>query len=973
MTTDTTSGGSWAAPLRALGIELDTSARRLGEYAYDASNYRVKPLGVAYPRSVGEVAATLKVCHQYRLPVTSRGGGTSMAGGAIGSGLVLDFSRYLNTLLRVDRDAHTATAEVGIVLTDLQDRVAAETEHQLTFAPDPSSKSRATLGGSIANDACGNHSVRYGRTSDHIIALDLVTADGLQLTATRTGLHPTVTGDQLATERAATLTAGLHALVGEYLGDLRSELEQIPRQVSGFHLAHLLPERGFDVARSLAGSEGTCAVIVSATVQLVPIEATSILVSLGYLNVVDAALDIPQILTFAPAAVEGIDEAIVDTMRRLRGSRSVQGLPPGKAWLYVELDGGDANELHAKADELLATLQDSGRVLASQIVATNEERQSLWRVREDGAGLSARLTNGADSWPGWEDSAVAPKRLAPYLLDLQKLLARFGLASVMYGHFGAGCVHMRVTFDLRTPTGRAVMADFAHAAAELVVSHGGSLSGEHGDGRARSELLSIMYSPSMIDAFVAFKTLWDPAGILNPGILVDPESMTDNLALDGVPERPWPTRYDFTTSTSPLVGHKVDPFVKAVQGCIGVGRCRSSSGGVMCPSYRATKDEKDSTRGRSRVLQEMVRGSKPVDNLWRSPEVRDALDLCLSCKACSVDCPVGVDMASYKAEFLSHFYRHRVRPRSHYSLGWLPYWLRITARIAPSANAILSSPLAKPVAALGGVTTRRRLPRFASARDLRRALAQDGHPQPSSADTDIVLLIDTFTKGFRPEVASAARRVLNASGKSVTCNSSVCCGLTLVSTGQLGAATKLLSRAAAILDDGTHRPIVVIEPSCAACLKQELPKLVHSDAALRVAKRIRNFSGIVCELVDAGWHPKWKRTTPPHEVTVQTHCHEYSAFGSGSQTAALRALGIENVREVAGCCGVAGNFGFEAQHFDISMDIARLALAPAIASTNRDTPILADGFSCQMQIAQLDPRRQVLHLAELLDESSTSS
>ncbi|NNN14729.1 MAG: FAD-binding oxidoreductase [Acidimicrobiaceae bacterium] len=960
----------WISALKELAIEIDTSSRRTAEYAYDASNYRIKPLGVVFPHNVQDVSTTLRVCNRYAVPVISRGGGTSMAGGAIGPGVILDFSRYMNRLFEVDREAKQATAEAGIVLTTLQGLVEQETRGELTFAPDPSSKSRATLGGSIANDACGNHSVRYGRTSDHIVALNLVTADGFQITATSTGLEPTMVGDKPATAKAVALSAGLRTLTERYMHEFRLELERIPRQVSGFHLANLLPERGFDVARSLAGSEGTCAVVVSAKVQLVPVQAASILLSLGYKNVVDAALDVPTILEFSPAAIEGIDEAIVDTMRRLRGHRSVQGLPEGKAWLYVDLDGEDGPALKTKADELLSRLNSNGRFVAGRIVGTEEERVSLWRVREDGAGLSARLSTGEETWPGWEDSAVAPERLADYLADLQNLLGRFGLRGLMYGHFGAGCIHVRITFDPRTPSGRATMRDFSLAAAQLVVSHGGSLSGEHGDGRARSELLSIMYSKSMIDAFASFKRLWDPSGILNPGVLVDPDPLIDNLALDGVSESQWRSNYDFALPVSSPSQIKIDPFVRAVQSCVGIGRCRSSSGGVMCPSYRVTKDEKDSTRGRSRVLQEMVRGAKNIDSTWRSGEVREALDLCLSCKACSVDCPAGVDMAAYKAEFLSHYYRHRVRPLSHYTLGWLPLWLRVTRRIAQPLNLILSSPLARPLAALGGVSTRRRLPKFASAGDLRRALVNPEETQNQPDRSDIVLVIDSFTKGFRPKAAGAAQRVLNASGNTVECNSSVCCGLTLISTGQLAAAKKVLERTVRTLDDGTDRPIVLLEPSCAACLKRDLPELVHTDAALRVSERIRCFATMIVELSEAGWRPDWKGGVPPQEVTLQVHCHEYSVFGADSQKAALRALGIKKIREATGCCGVAGNFGFEAEHFDISMDVAQLALAPALGETAEGVPVLADGFSCQMQVLQLEPERRVLHLAELLDESS---
>jgi len=965
--TDTTAEALGA--LRRRGIAVETAPRRLSEYAYDASNYRIEPLGVVFPQSAQDVVRVLETCHALAVPVVARGGGTSMAGGAVGPGIVLDFSRHMAAVLNIDEGARQATAEAGIVLTTFQREVARVTDGALTFAPDPSSKSRATLGGSIANDACGNHSVRDGRTSDHVISLDVVTAEGLRLTATGSGLQATVDGDEQARARAAELTDDLRSLVSASLSDFRLELGRIPRQVSGFHLSHLLPENGFDVARSLVGSEGTCVIVVSATVRLVPTPGAALLLSLGYDDVVEAAKDVMTILEFSPAAVEGIDEAIVDTMRHRRGPDAVLGLPTGRAWLYVDLDGDNVAEVSATAERLLARLRENGRLVDGRVVPDLEERASLWRVREDGAGLSARLHTGGESWPGWEDSAVAPENLAAYLAEFRELLARFDLQGILYGHFGAGCMHVRITFDPRTDAGRAVMDAFMRAAAHLVVRHGGSLSGEHGDGRARSELLPLMYSPAMLEAFDRFKRCWDPRGILNPGVLVSPDALMDNLALEGIPEREWRTSFDLTPVTASPGTRELDPFVHAVQACVGIGRCRSDAGGVMCPSFRATNDEKDSTRGRSRVLQDMVRGASSVEQGWRSEDVREALDLCLSCKACSTDCPVGVDMATYKSEFFSHFYRRRLRPLSHYSLGWLPTWLKLTVHVAPLLNLVLSTPLRTVVAVLGGLTTKRALPKFASAGQLRRELARSDVARPVGG-SEIVLIVDSFTKGFRPEVAGAARRVLGSAGKSVECNADVCCGLTLISTGQLSAARKLLARAAIALDDGSETPIVVIEPSCAAAFKKDLPELIHTDAARRVSRRIRSFAGIVNELAQDGWRPNWADGAVPEEVTVQTHCHEYSVFGAKSQTAALRAVGVATVREATGCCGVAGNFGFEPDHFDISMQVAEQALIPALRHTLPDTPVLADGFSCQMQIMQLDVERTTLHLAELLDGSS---
>ncbi|MDQ1057306.1 FAD/FMN-containing dehydrogenase/Fe-S oxidoreductase [Arthrobacter globiformis] len=992
--------------LTAAGISADSSPRRLAEYAYDASNYRVPPLAVVFPRSAEDVVAALAVCRATGTPLISRGGGTSMAGNAIGPGVVLDFSRHMNRIHGIDEAAGAVAVDPGVVLAVLTREVEQATGNRFTFAPDPSSKNRATVGGSLGNDACGNHSVRYGRTSDHVVELDVVTSDGARLTATATGLRATHPEDKQATARAAALTDELKELAHNNLADFRVELGRIQRQVSGYHLDNLLPEKGFNVARALVGSEGTCAILTGARMKLVPKPASALLVCLGYADVVDAARDIETILEFSPAAVEGIDEAIVDTMRFRRGEGAVVGLPEGKAWLYVDLDGDDPAEVESEANRLLVRLQENGRLVAGRPVPDPMERASLWRVREDGAGLSSRLSTGGESWPGWEDSAVAPKNLADYLADFRGLLDSYGLHGVMYGHFGAGCMHIRITYDLRSEEGRDVFRRFSADAARLVVRHGGSLSGEHGDGRARSQLLPLMYSPRMLEAFAAYRGVWDPAGILNPGSLTDPDPMDENLALDGVPQREWRTSFDLrplhsgggstaeTDNPAHAGGGGIDPWVHAVQGCIGVGRCRTDAGGVMCPSYRATRDEKDSTRGRARVLQDMVRGARTVEEGWKSEEVREVLDLCLSCKACSSDCPTGVDMASYKSEFLDHYYRGRRRPLSHFSLGWLPRWLKLTGRVAPLVNAVLATPLAKVAAVLGGLTTERSMPRFAGGSEWRREVAAAGVAMPGrnarkhdggtrlSADVaaragtegaddvdtgeGVVLFVDTFTRGFRPEVAGAAARVLAGAGERTECSADACCGLTWISTGQLDTAKKLLGNAAEVLDDGTDRPIVVVEPSCAAALRKDLPELVRTDQAKRVAARVRSFASHVDQLAGAGWSPAPAEPLP-ERVMLQTHCHEYSVFGAGTQRAALAAVGITDVVDATGCCGVAGNFGFEKEHYEVSMQVAEQALAPALRSAGAEGVVLTDGFSCAMQVKQLDAERPGRHLAQLLD------
>lgn len=942
--------------LQRSGVEVDASSRRRMEYSYDASNYRIKPGAIVFPRTVEECREVLRACHAAEIPVTLRGGGTSMAGNAVGEGVVIDLSRRLQAVDEIDRETSSVWVDAGVVLGELRSRVEKLTGGELTFAPDPSSISRATVGGSIGNDACGNHSVEYGRMAHHVHEVELLTIDGAHLIAGKGGLRAANPADSHSADRADRLNESLGLLRAKHLAAFRVELQRIPRQVSGYHLGELLPENGLHVARALAGSEGTCAAILRARVGLVPKPGPTALLCVGYENTVDSARDVTTMLEMKPSAIEGLNSSIVDIMRHRRGDESVSSLPAGDAYVMIEFSADTIEDAAAKCEQLVAKLRETGRVRDHVIATDALERAKLWRVREDGAGLSSKRLDGVQTWPGWEDSAVAPEDLADYLAELLPVIDEHGYTASMYGHFGAGCVHMRLDFELRSEEGRANFDSFMRRAAEIVVRHGGSLSGEHGDGRARSALLGEMYSPEIIGAFAEFKKLWDPKNLLNPGIIVDPVPFNESLSLVGLPD---PVVHD---SIDGAHGHELGPFVGNAHACIGVGRCRATSGGFMCPSYRATKDEKDSTRGRARVLQELARGQGTAKGGWAVPEVRDALDLCLSCKACSTDCPTGVDMAEAKSELINDHYRGRLRPFTHYSIGWLPRWLPLLTRVSALANFGTKLTPFRWIAEKLGISARRKLPAFKPHGEYRKRKAEAGFASQEQADT--LVFVDSFTKAFRPEVVPAAARVLRSGGAEVGCTPDACCGLTWVSTGQRDGAAKRLANLVEKLDDGTDRPIVVLEPSCAATIRDDALKLVPGEASKRVSARVRSFAVAVDEQIGRGWRPS---TPPPGNAVLQTHCHEHAAFGPAAQRRVLKAWGVPEISESSSCCGVAGNFGFEAEHFDLSMKVAEHSIMPAIEAGGEDALILTDGFSCAMQVSQIEPLRGSEHLAIALD------
>jgi FAD/FMN-containing dehydrogenase/Fe-S oxidoreductase len=938
-----------AQALRKAGIsDLDTGTRRRAEYSSDASNYRVVPGVVAFPRHVDEIEAALSVCRDRGVALVPRGGGTSIAGNALSTGLVLDTSRHLNRVLEVDAAARTALVEPGAVL----DAITSEaSKHGLRFGPDPSTHSRATIGGSIGNNACGSRALGYGRTADNVIGLQVLAGSGARFTARRYGgaagaLNATGKGPEAA------LVRDLIAVVSGRLAVIRTEFGRFTRQVSGYSLEHLLPENGTDLARFLVGTEGTLALTLQATVRLVEAPKATALTVLGFADMAEAAAAVPGILPYQPVALEGLDSRLVEVVRTRRGPAAVPGiLPAGGGWLFIETTGDTAAEAADAGHKLAA----AANCLDSAVV-TGPQAAALWRIREDGAGLGGRTPANAPAWPGWEDSAVPPDNLPAYIRELRALMDSHGVDGLMYGHFGDGCIHMRVDFPLRDRPG--LLRAFTQDAAKLAAAHGGSASGEHGDGRARGELLKYMYSAAALETFGQVKKIFDPAGVLNPGVIAAPAALDADLRV--------PAARPLTRGLGFAYSRDGGDFTTAVHRCVGVGKCRAdntATGGVMCPSFLATRDEKDSTRGRARVLQELANGSLVTG--WDSAEVAEALDLCLSCKGCSTDCPAGVDMATYKAEALYQRYRGRIRPASHYSLGWLPRWARLAARAPRLANAALGNSLAARLAKrLGGIDERRDLPRFAQQSFRRWFAGHVGNAQSDGTTGKPVLLwVDTFTNAFAPHVGHAAVQVLESAGYSVSITErTTCCALTWISTGQLDGARKQLRRAIDSLEPALEAgmPIVGLEPSCTAALRADAAELLpHDPRAAALSGAVRTLAELLRET------PGW---TPPDLSGVagvaQPHCHHRAAGSWAADAALLRSAGA-SVTAVGGCCGLAGNFGVERGHYDVSVAVAETALLPAVRAAGAGATVLADGFSCRTQLEQL-ARTPGTHLAELL-------
>ncbi len=915
-------------------VRFDAGSRAL--YATDASNYRQVPIGVVIPRTKGDVVRTVELCRRHGVPVLSRGGGTSLCGQTCNVAVVMDFSKYLNRVLEIDPVRKEARVEPGCVLDDLRDAAG---KHGLTFAPDPATHDHNTLGGMIGNNSCGPHSVMGGETVHNVIELEVLTYEGKRFTIGK-GI-----GDREILEK-------LKNLGKEYAEDIRRGFPQIPRRVSGYNLPALLPENGFNVAQAVVGSEGTCVVVLEARLRLLDNPPARSLLVLGYPDVYCAGDHVTRVMEFGPIAMEGMDDRLIADMKSVGlhpGDEKL--LPDGGGWLLVEFGGRDKEESDARARRAMDALRREKDAPQMHLYDDPRKEEVIWKMRESGLGATAHVPQKKITWEGWEDSSVPPEKLGTYLRELRKLFERYGYGCDLYGHFGQGCVHTRIDFDLETAEGIRAFRAFLHDAAKLVTSLGGSISGEHGDGQSKAELLPIMYSERLMEAFRRFKGIWDPGNRMNPGKVVDAYRADENLRIgasyDPPPLKTW-FRY-------PSDGG--DPHRAALR-CVGVGECRKHSGGVMCPSYRATREEMHSTRGRARLLWETMKG-EAITGGWKEPAVKEALDLCLSCKGCKGECPVNVDMATYKAEFLAHYYEGRLRPLNAYAFGYIDKWSRLGSHAPSLFNSLANLGIAKKLA---GIHANRSLPPLARE-PFTRSFKGKGEGMK------VILWPDTFNNYFHPEVAHAAADVLAAAGCEVTIpREPLCCGRPLYEFGFLDSARsylrKIISSLKSEIEQGV--PIVGLEPACLSVFRDELPNLLAGDEQ---AKRLHEQTFLLSEFL-VHKAPRLPFGKVARKAIVHGHCHHQAILKMQAERDLLKQVGVDFEVLDSGCCGMAGSFGFEAGKYDVSVKCAERVLLPAVRGAEADTVILADGFSCRTQIEELGPRRTV-HLAELLKEALT--
>jgi FAD/FMN-containing dehydrogenase/Fe-S oxidoreductase len=938
-------------------VRFDRGSRAL--YSSDGSNYRQIPIGLVVPRDDADVIATVAACRKYGAPVLPRGAGTSLAGQTCNVAVVLDFTKYMNQILEVNVDGRFARVQPGVVLDTLRNRAE---KNQLTFGPDPSTHSRCTLGGMIGNNSCGTHSLLAGKTVDNVIELRILLYDGTQLTVGPLDSEADLEAVIAEGGRRGEIYSKLRDIGDRYADLIRAKYPNIPRRVSGYNLDQLLPENEFNVARSLVGTEGTCMIVLEAKLRLIESPQHRSLVCLAYPDTFSAADHVPEILPLNPIGLEGFEGSIVDGLKKKKAP-NLELIPEGRGFLLVEFGSNDPAEADAAARQLIDQIERSPDPPNMRLY-TKAEARHVWKLRESGPRAAAAAPGMPPEWEGWDDAAVPPERLGGYLRDIRALLDEYHYHAAFYGHFGHGCIHMRVSFDLQSEQGIRNYGEFVERAADLVVSYGGSLSGEHGDGQSRAALLPKMFGPELIKAFGEFKSVWDPGNKMNPNKVVNAYLPTENLRLgaDYKPHDP-KTYFHFPDDDG--------SFAKAALRCIGLGECRKHDTGSMCPSYMVTLEEEHSTRGRAHMLFEVLQGEVIGDG-WKDEHVKSALDLCLSCKACKSECPTNVDVATYKAEFLAHYYEENTRPLHAYAFGLIDRWARLGSHFPRLSNFFSSAPGFRQILqGLLHLAPQRKMPQLAhytfqswARKRGTPGLGKTPAPASTSSRGDVILWADTFNNYFHPETSKAALEVLQGAGFNVIVPQiHLCCGRPLYDFGLLEKAKEYLERVLSTLTPQISAgvPMVVLEPSCASVFRDELRNLFPHDVR---AIKLRSQTFLLSEFLERHV-PGY---TPPQlsaKVLLHGHCHHKSLMGLGDEESLLRKMGTDLQSIDSGCCGMAGPFGFEKDKYEVSQAVGERVLLPAVRKTPEDALIVSDGFSCREQIQQATGRRAI-HLAEAL-------
>ena len=940
-------------------VRFDYGSKAL--YATDASNYRQVPLGVVLPKTEQDIIKTVAICRKYHSPILCRGGGTSLTGACCNVAVVMDMTKYYNKILKIDKEKKTVTVQPGIVLDEM--RKATQKEANLTFGPDPATHSHCAIGGMLGNDSCGIHSVMaqfygYGaRTADNTESLTILTYDGIKMK-----IGPTSDEEfkKIIKEggRKAEIYQQLKDLTNKHADKIREKFPPIPRRVSGYNLPSLLPEQGFNLAEAIVGSEGTCVVILEAEMKLMPEPGARSLLVLGFPDIYAAGHACPQIMKHKPIGLEGFDDLLIQYMRN-KGLNldDIPLLPKGGGWLLAEFDGKDKAESDNKCKAVIEEFKKADNPPNMSLFDDYEQEQKLWEIRESGLGATAFVPDLPDMWPGWEDSAVPPEKVGDYLKDLRDLFSKYGYKPSLYGHFGQGCIHCRVSFDMVTEAGIEKYKKFTIEASHLVVRYGGSLSGEHGDGQSRGSLLEIMYGDEIMEAFHDFKSIWDPQWMMNPGKVIDSYGELADLRL-GTDYNPPAVKTHFHYLDDDDKGS----FARATLRCVGVGNCRQHEGGTMCPSYMVTREEKDSTRGRAHLLFEMLNGNVIKDG-WSDEYVKESLDLCLACKGCKGDCPVNVDIATLKSEFLSHYYKKKRRPASAFAFGWIYWWSRLASVIPGVVNFITHAPGLKNLMKTSvGVTQKRTIPKFAQ-QTFRNWF---GKQQKQISDKPkVILWVDTWNNFFKPETLVAALEVLETAGFQVIISKRIiCCGRPLYDFGMLDAAKGMLLQILDTLRDEIRAgtPVVGLEPSCVSVFRDELCDLFPSNEdAKRLKKQTFTFAEFIEKKATDFEIPQLKRN-----AVVHGHCHHKAIIKMDSEEKLLGKMGLNYKVLDSGCCGMAGYFGYlKGDRYDVSVKAGERVLLPAVRNADKKSIIISNGYSCREQIEQLTDR-EGMHIAQVL-------